>query len=172
KGSFMSNPYYEQVVGGFSHAMRASSAILDKAKVHADANKFDLANILASRLFPDMFACTRQFQIATDIAKGAAARLTGSEPPKWDDSETIVEQIQARIGKALDYLASFSPNQFEGAATRAIEVKTPAGDFRFTGQTFLVQWAVPNFYFHCATAYNLLRHAGVPIGKVDFLGKL
>ncbi len=166
----MSNAFYLQAIDGFSHSLKAVSSILAKAQAHAEANKFDVVNILTARLYPDMFNTIRQVQIATDIAKGAAARLTGTEPPKWDDTETTYAEVQARIQKVLDYLAGFSAAQFDGAGSRAIEIKTPAGTFNFTGESFLVRWAVPNFYFHCTTAYNLCRHNGVPVGKFDFLG--
>ncbi len=168
----MSNPYFNQVITGFSQSLQGLSALLQKAAAHAEANKFDLANVLAARLYPDMFACARQIQLATDFAKGAAARLSGTEPPKWEDTEVTADELQARIRKALDYLATFKAEQFAAAETRAIEIKTPAGAFNFTGESFLTRWAVPNFYFHYTTAYNLLRHSGVPIGKFDFLGGL
>ena len=168
----MSNLFYAQVVTGFSHTLLSLSQVLDKAAAHAERSGFDAQNLLTARLFPDMFPCTRQFQIATDSAKGAAARLTGVEAPRWEDNEQTVAELQARITKARDYLATFTAAQFDGAAARPIEVKTPAGTFAFTGETFLHRWAVPNFYFHCTTAYNLLRHGGVPVGKFDFLGAL
>lgn len=168
----MSNPFHDQVVTGFSQALRNLSAVLDKAEAHAAGAKYDAANLLGARLYPDMFACTRQVQLATDFAKGAACRLTGTEPPKWEDTETSIADLKARLQKAIDLLAGLSPAQFDGAATRAIEIKTPAGTFHFTGEQFLLRWAVPNVYFHCTTAYNLLRHQGVPLGKFDFLGPL
>ncbi|MGE0857517.1 MAG: DUF1993 family protein [Gammaproteobacteria bacterium] len=168
----MSNLFHAQVVTGFSHTLLSLSQVLDKAAAHAESHGFDMQNLLTSRLFPDMLPCTRQFQIATDSAKGAAARLTGVEAPRWEDTEQTVAELQARLAKARDYLASFTAAQFDGAAERAIEIKTPAGTFAFTGETFLHRWAVPNFYFHCTTAYNLLRHGGVPVGKFDFLGAL
>ncbi|MBX9606465.1 MAG: DUF1993 domain-containing protein [Gammaproteobacteria bacterium] len=168
----MSNLFYAQVVTGFSHTLLSLSQVLDKAAAHAERSGFDAQNLLTARLFPDMFPCTRQFQIATDVAKGAAARLSGGEAPRWEDTEQTVAELQARLTKVRDYLATFTAAQFDGAASRAIEVKTPAGAFSFTGETFLHRWAVPNFYFHCTTAYNLLRHGGVPVGKFDFLGAL
>jgi len=168
----MSNIYYDQVVTGFTETLKNLSEILDKTAHHAEVQKFDVANVLSARLYPDMFTCVRQFQLATDFAKGAAARLSGSEPPKWEDSEKTVEELKGRLAKTRTFLAAFTPSQFADAATRAIELKTPAGNFSFSGETFLLRWAVPNFYFHCTTAYNILRHNGVPVGKFDFLGKL
>ena len=168
----MSVSNYDQVVTGFTHALKSLSAVLEKAKTHADANKYEFGVLLSARLFPDMFALARQVQLVTDFAKGAAARLGGIDPPKWEDTETTYEDLQARIRKALDFFATFKPTQFEGAESRAIELKTPGGTLSFTGQAFLLHWAIPNFYFHATTAYNLLRHNGVPIGKFDFLGKV
>ncbi len=168
----MSISVYEQVVVGFSHALRAQSALLERARVHAETNKYDVANLLSARLFPDMFALIRQVQLATDFAKGGAARLAGVEVPKWADTEATLEELQARLHKALDFLASLQPAQFEGAEDRAIELTTPAGKLAFSGRDFLLHWAIPNFYFHYTTVYNLLRHNGVPVGKFDFLGKV
>ena len=168
----MSNGYFDQSITGFSQSLRNLSAILDLAKTHAETHNFDLGNLLSARLYPDMLTCTRQVQIATDFAKGAAARLAGIAVPQWEDTEITADELQARIRKALDFLGTFQASQFADAATRAIELKTPVGIFNFTGQTFLLHWAVPNFYFHYTTAYNLLRHNGVAVGKFDFLGKV
>ena len=168
----MSIAIYDQVIGGLSHSLRSLSEVLAKAKTHADTNKYEFSALLNARLFPDMLTLTRQIQIATDMVKGAASRLAGAEVPKWDDNESTYDELQARIKKALDYLATFKPAQFDSAATRAIELKTPTTTFNFTGAMYVVQWVIPNFYFHYTTAYNLLRHNGVPVGKFDFLGKL
>ncbi len=168
----MSIPIYDQTVTTFSHTLRSLATVIDKARAHAAAANYDANVLLQSRLYPDMFPLIRQLQLATDFAKGSAARLAGTEVPKWDDTEQNVDDIQQRIRKALDYLAGFTPAQFEGADSRAIELKTPAGVFNFTGRTFLLHWAIPNFYFHATTAYDVLRHNGVPVGKLDFLGKL
>ncbi len=163
---------YEQTVPAFTRMLGNLAALLDKAQAHAEASRYDVSALLGARLFPDMFTLTRQVQLATDFAKGACARLAGQEVPRWEDTEVSVPELRARIRKALDYLASMPPAAFEGAAARAIELKTPAGNFQFNGESFVQQWALPNFYFHAATAYNLLRHNGVPVGKLDFLGPL
>lgn len=163
---------HDSVVTGFSHTLRSLSGLLDTTRAHATAMKYEPAVLLQARLFPDMFPLLRQIQLATDFAKGAAARLAGHEVPKWEDTEQNLDDLQRRIEKTIDYLASFGATQFEGAEARAIELKTPAGTFSFTGRSFLLQWAIPNFYFHAATAYGLLRHNGVPVGKLDFLGAL
>ncbi|HMM76453.1 MAG TPA: DUF1993 domain-containing protein [Gammaproteobacteria bacterium] len=162
---------YEQTVPVFTRMLDNLSAMLDKAQAHAAAAKYEVAVLLEARLFPDMFPLTRQVQLATDFAKGCCARLVGQEVPRWEDTEKTLPELQARLRKTLDYLAGFLPAQFDDAATRAIELKTPAGSFHFTGDSFVQTWALPNFYFHVTTAYNLLRHNGVPVGKLDFLGK-
>lgn len=167
----MSISIHDQTVSAFSHSLRALSNLLEQAQQHAAAHNYDVANLLSARLFPDMFALTRQVQLATDFAKGGAARLAGVEVPKWDDREATVAELEARIGKALDFLAGLQPAAFDGAENRTIELNTPAGKLVFSGRDFLLQWAIPNFYFHCTTAYNLLRHNGVPVGKFDFLGR-
>lgn len=146
--------------------------MLDKADQHAKANKYESTVLLDARLSPDMFPCKRQIQLVTDFAKGSAGRLAGVEVPKWEDTENTCEELQVRLAKAMAFLATLKPEQFADAPTRAVEIKTPVGTFNFTGSAFLLQWAVPNFYFHMTTAYNLLRHNGVPIGKFDFLGNL
>lgn len=163
---------YEQTVPVFTRMLGNLSTLLDKAQAHAESAKYDIAAVLNARLFPDMFTLTRQVQLATDFAKGCCARLAGHEVPRWEDTETTLPELQARLRKAIDYLAGFAPTQFEQAATRAIELKTPVGTFHFTGDSFVQTWALPNFYFHVTTAYNLLRHNGVPVGKLDFIGKI
>ncbi len=163
---------YDQVVTGFSRSLQNLAAMLDKADQHAKANKYESAALLDARLYPDMFPCKRQIQLVTDFAKGSAGRLAGVEVPKWEDTENTCAELQVRLNKAMTFLATLKPEQFADAPTRAIEIKTPVGAFNFTGDRFLLEWAVPNFYFHMATAYNLLRHNGVPIGKFDFLGNL
>ena len=163
---------YEQTIPVFARMLGNLDTLLDKAQAHAEGAKYDVAAVLSARLFPDMFTLTRQVQLATDFVKGACARLAGQEVPRWEDTESTLPELKARLRKTLDFLAGFTPAQFEQAATRAIELKTPAGVFHFTGDTFVANWALPNFYFHVTTAYNLLRHNGVPVGKLDFIGKI
>lgn len=167
----MSVSVHEQVVVAFCHALRAQRALLDIARHHAESAKYDVAVLLTARLFPDMLPLARQVQLTTDFAKGGAARLAGVELPKWADTETTLDELQGRLDKCTAFLQSLPPAQFEGAEARAIELTTPAGKLSFTGRDFLLHWAIPNFYFHCTTTYNLLRHNGVPVGKFDFLGK-
>jgi hypothetical protein len=119
-----------------------------------------------------MFPLSRQVQIASDAAKGAAARLSGTEPPKFEDTEKSLSELVARIDKTLAYLQSVNAAQFEGSDARTITLNTPRGTLTFNGLTFLRHWALPNFFFHTTTAYNLLRHNGVELGKADFLGRV
>lgn len=143
---------------------------LDKAQAHAEARKFDTANYLGLRLAPDMLPFTRQIQIATDGAKGCMARLAGVEVPKWDDTETTLDELRARIRKTIAYVQSFDPAQIDGTEDKEILLPQRSGDpMRYTGETYLKHYVLPNLYFHATTTYALLRHAGVPIGKRDFL---
>ncbi len=144
---------------------------LDKAQAHAEARKFDTANYLGLRLAPDMLPLTRQIQIATDGAKGCVARLAGLEVPKWDDTEVTLDELRARIRKTIDYVQSIPAEQIDGSEEREILLPTRAGEpMRFTGEAYLKHFVLPNLYFHTTTTYALLRHAGVEIGKRDYLG--
>ncbi|MBB6094456.1 hypothetical protein HNQ60_003343 [Povalibacter uvarum] len=168
----MNMSMYQASVPMFIHTLKNLRAILEKGLAYAEARKFD-PNILAgSRLFPDMLPFSRQIQIASDAAKGAAARLAGIDPPKFEDTETTLPELIARIDKTLDFLKSVQPAQIDGSEEREITIKTPRQEFKFTGAVFLRHWAIPNFFFHVTTAYNLLRHAGVEIGKADYLGRV
>jgi len=144
---------------------------LDKAQLHADERKFDSTNYLGLRLAPDMLPFSRQIQIATDGAKGCVARLSGTEVPKWDDTEATLAQLRARVLKTLDFVQGFSAEEFEGSESREIVLPTRQGDpLRFDGETYLKHFVLPNFYFHATTTYALLRHSGVQLGKRDYLG--
>jgi len=144
---------------------------LDKAQLHADERKFDSTNYLGLRLAPDMLPFSRQIQIATDGAKGCVARLSGTEVPKWDDTEATLAQLRARVLKTLDFVQGFSAEEFEGSESREIVLPTRQGDpLRFDGETYLKHFVLPNFYFHATTTYALLRHGGVQLGKRDYLG--
>lgn len=145
---------------------------LDRAEAHAQARKFDANNYLGLRLAPDMLPFARQIQIASDAAKGCMSRLAGTEIPKWEDNEATLDELRARIRKTLDHVQSFAPAQIDGSDERAISVPMRSGDaLQFTGETFLKHFALPNFFFHATSAYALLRHAGVELGKADFLGR-
>jgi uncharacterized protein len=159
------------LVPTLTHSLGQLRHVLRKGHTHAQAQGWDPAVLLSMRLAPDMFPLTRQVQIATDIAKGAGARLTASEAPKFEDNETTFEELDARIARAIAYLESLPAAAFDGAETRAITIPTRArGDLHFNGRGYADGFVLPNVYFHATTAYALLRHAGVPLGKADFLG--
>lgn len=161
---------YSALVPPTTHALKALSAILTKAAAHCEARKIDPAALLNSRLFPDMLPFVKQVQIACDTAKGAVSRLSGTDNPSHPDTETTFDELQARIAKTLDYLASFKPDQIEGSEDRVVTMKVRDNTLEFKGQQYLSGFVLPNFYFHVTTAYNLLRHGGVELGKRDFLG--
>ncbi len=161
---------YSALVPPLMHSLQALSAILGKAQAHCEARKIDPAVLLNARLYPDMFALTRQVQIACDTAKGAASRLAGADIPSHPDTETSFAELQARIQKTIDHLASFKPEQIDGSEGRAVVLKFPNSTLEFTGQQYLSGFVLPNFYFHVTTAYGLLRHSGVELGKRDYLG--
>jgi len=143
---------------------------LDKAEAHAAAKKFDANKFIGMRLTPDMLPFERQIQIATDHVKGCLARLAGQEPPKWSDEEKTIEELRARVRKALEFAATITPAQLEGAESREIVLPTPRGPLKMSGERFLVGFSLPNFYFHVTMAYALLRQGGVDVGKMDYLG--
>jgi hypothetical protein len=153
----------------FSNTLGNLSAILDKGLAHATSRKFDPGVLLASRLAPDMLPLTRQVQIACDVAKSAVARLAGQEPRRFEDNETSFEQLRARIAATIDYIKSIPASALEGSETR--DIKVPAGErtLEFKGLQYLQRWAIPNVLFHVSTAYDILRHNGVELGKRDFL---
>jgi hypothetical protein len=160
---------YDASVPVFTHFLKSLQAILKKAEAHCTAKKIDPAVLLQARLFPDMFALTRQVQIASDAAKGACARLAGMAIPSFPDEEKSFEELQARIARTIDFMAGLKKDQFEGADTRDIHIKAGPRELDFKGAAFLETWAKPNFYFHLTTAYAILRHNGVELGKPDFL---
>ena len=153
----------------FVRMLNNLSAILTKAENHAKAKDIDPATLLNAKLAPDMFALIRQVQIATDHAKGAAARLTGTQIEAIEDTETSFAQLQARIRRVVAIVESFKPEQYDGAENREISVKIPNAELKFSGIDYVNHWAMPNFYFHIVTAYDILRANGVELGKRDFL---
>ena len=161
---------YSASVPVFVQFLTSLSAILKKAADHCAAKKIDPSVLVNARLTPDMFALARQVQIATDHAKGAAARLSGSEVPSFPDTETTFEELQARIAKTLDYIQGFKPGQIDGSDDKPIHIKAGKHELDFTGSVYLLHFAMPNFYFHVTTAYGILRHCGVEVGKMDFMG--
>jgi len=166
----MSFTIYDASVPPLIRSLQNLSKILDKAVAQAKAQDKDLNALLEARLAPDMFAFTRQIQIASDSAKGCGARLAGIEAPAMADTETTFPELQARIAKTVDFLNSLKPEQLAGAEDREITLKFPQGEMKFSGRDFLTGFALPNFYFHVTTAYALLRHKGIEIGKMDYLG--
>jgi len=153
----------------FVRMLKNLSAMLTKAEAYAKAKGFEPAVLLNARLAPDMFTLTRQVQIATDHAKGAMARLAGVAPEAIEDTEASFADLQARIAKVIAIVERFSPEQLKGSETREVSVKIPNAELKFSGADYLNQWALPNFYFHATTAYAILRHNGVELGKRDFL---
>ena len=166
----MSFSIYDASIPPMIRALQNLSKILDKAVAQAKAKDFPLSTLLEARLAPDMHPFTRQIQIATDGAKGGAARLAGSEPPSFPDTETTFPELQARIAKTIAYLQSVGADKLAGAEDRQITLKTPNRTLEFSGRDFLTGFMLPNFYFHVTTAYGLLRHKGIEIGKMDYLG--
>lgn len=154
----------------FRQMLTALSAVLEKAEAHASARKIEPAALLQARLFPDMFPLTRQVQVAADFAKGACARLAGVEVPKYDDTENSFPELRARIAKTLAFIDSLPQAAIADAAGRAITTGSGEKTRHFTGQEYLVHYALPHFYFHATTAYDILRHNGVEVGKKDFIG--
>jgi len=168
----MSLSMYSASAPVFSRILGNMLNWLDRAEAHAQARKFDPNNYLGLRLAPDMLPFVRQIQIVSDGAKGCMSRLAGTEIPKWEDNEVSFDDLRARIRKTIEHVQSFSAAQIDGSDDRAIAVPTRSGDpLNFSGETFLKHFALPNFFFHATTAYALLRHAGVELGKADFLGR-
>jgi len=154
----------------FANTLRNLSAILDKAQAHCESKKIEPAALTQARLFPDMFPLTRQVQIACDTAKGAVARLAGVEVPKHEDTEQSFAELKARIAKTIDFVQSVGAAKIDGSEGREVVLKMRGGEVKFTGLQYLMGHAWPNFYFHVTTAYNILRHNGVEIGKRDYIG--
>ncbi len=161
---------YQASAPRFANTLKNLSAILDKAKAHAEAKKIDEQVMTSLRLYPDMFALARQVQIACDSAKGAVARLAGVEIPKHEDSETSFDDLKERIAKTLAFIATVKAAQLDGTEEREVVLKLQGKDVPFKGMQYLLGFAWPNFYFHASTAYNILRHNGVEVGKRDFIG--
>lgn len=166
----MTASLYDLTVPVFSRALTNLSKQIDKAQAFAEQKKFDSVQLAESRLIADMFPFTRQVQIACDNAKGPIARLAGIDPPKHEDTEKTFAELKARIAKTLDFIGTVKPEQFAGAEAREIVLKFPQLTLKFNGQDYVTKFALPNFYFHATTAYNILRANGVDLGKSDFLG--
>jgi hypothetical protein len=161
---------YKSSVPIFVQYLTALSAVLDKATAHVEAKKLDPAAFLNMRLFPDMFPLVRQVRAATDHAMSACGRCAGIEPPTFANDEASFADLKARIAKAIDFIKTIKPEQIDGSEDREITIKFPSGERKFTGQGLLLNFCLPNFYFHATTAYDILRHGGVEVGKRDFMG--
>lgn len=156
----------------FSRALNNLIANLEKAEAWAVEKKVDPSVLLNYRLAPDMFPLTRQVQIATDMSKGCVARLAGVEIPAYEDKEATIPELVARLRKCIAFVEGFTPTQIDGTETKVITLQRKTGDLTYPGLKYLLEYVQPHVYFHCVTAYAILRHCGVPIGKQDFIGKL
>lgn len=169
----MSANLYQASVPAFLQMLKSLSSILTKTAAHAEAKKIDPSVYVNARLAPDMHPLARQIQMVSDTAKGAAARLAGIEVPSMPDTEVTLAELQQRIAKTADFLNGLKPEQFEGSAERNVELTVgPGQKMTFKGATYLTHFALPNFYFHVTTAYDIVRHNGVEVGKRDFLGSV
>lgn len=168
----MSISIYDQSIARMTHMLKNLDRLVSKAEAYAEANDIEPSVLLQARLFPTMRDFVFQVQVATDMAKSGAARLAGAEVPKWSDDEATFADVHARIKKTLDFLATFTPEQFEDCESRELELKLGSHTVPFTGQSYLLGFVMPNFYFHTTTAYNLLRHNGLDLSKRDFLGEI
>ncbi|SFS17432.1 hypothetical protein SAMN05216570_3556 [Dyella sp. OK004] len=162
---------YQASVPVFLRALSNLSHVLKKGEAHAKAKDVASEVLLQTRLIPDMLPLVRQVQIATDLTKNGTARLAGVEPLKFEDTETSFEQLHARIERAVDYIKSFKSEQIDGSEGRTVTIKTRNGEQSFEGQAYLLHFVLPNLFFHCTTAYNILRMSGTELGKVDYIGK-
>jgi uncharacterized protein len=167
----MSNPMYRASVVAFDRHLATMQGYLAKGSAYAVEKKLDDTVLTQMRIYPDMFPLTRQIMIACDFAKGASARLAGVEIPKFEDTEKTFAELQARAQKTRDFLATLKPEQFADAESRKISITIGGNPVEFVGEPYLFNFVFPNFYFHSTTAYNLLRHAGVPVGKADFVSR-
>lgn len=165
----MSFSMYEALVPPVTHMLGSYSGFLAKAEAYAKEKGIDPNSYLTARLYDDMLPLTKQVQIATDTAKGAVARLTGTEAPKYEDNEASFDELCARLKKTIAYMRSVDEKAFAGAEDRKIQLKFPSAEFNFVGKDYLNNWVLPNVYFHITTGYGILRMKGVPLGKPDFL---
>ena len=167
----MTSPIYTASIPVFKQMLGGLSQVLAKAEAHAADKKIDPNALLQARLFPDMFTLLRQVQVASDFAKSVSARLAGVDVPKLDDNEQSFADLRARIATVLTFIEGLEPAKFDDAATR--EIVTQAGtpkEKRFSGESYIFNYGLPHFFFHTTTAYNILRHNGVEVGKKDYIG--
>ncbi|HUQ29533.1 MAG TPA: DUF1993 domain-containing protein [Usitatibacter sp.] len=162
---------YQASVPTIIRALDNLAAVLEKGAQHAEAKKFPAEGFINARLYPDMFPLSKQVQIASDVSKGGCARLAQVEAPSFEDNETTFPQLVDRLRKTIDFLRSLKPEQIDGSEERTVTWKTRTAERSMKGQPYLLNHVLPNVFFHCATAYDILRHNGVELGKMDFLGK-
>jgi hypothetical protein len=167
----MSITMYQTCVPVLVRALNNLSGVLAKGAAHAAERNIAPEVLLNTRITPDMFPLIRQVQIATDMAKGAGARLAGVEPPKMEDNETTFDELQVRIAAVIGQLEAYTPAQIDGSEDRQVVLKMRSGEMTFRGQDYLLGFVLPNVYFHITTAYGILRGVGVVLGKSDFIGK-
>ena len=166
----MSLTMYQASIPTFIRMLGNLSSILNKAVDQIEAKKIDPSVFINSRLAPDMYPLSRQIQITTDMAKGCAARLAGIEVPSYEDNETTFAELQSRIAKTIAFLQSINAGQIDGSEERQVTLKLRSNEISFLGQPYLLNFVLPNFYFHITTAYAILRHNGIDIGKMDYVG--
>ena len=162
---------YQACVPTLTRALNNLIGVLEKGAAHCEAKKIDPSVMIASRLYPDMFPLAKQVQIASDVSKIGASRLAGAEFPKYEDNEASFTDLVERLRKTIEYLKTLKPEQIEGSEARTIKWTAQGTDYAQPGVEYLFNRVLPNVFFHCATAYDILRHNGVEIGKQDFLGK-
>jgi uncharacterized protein len=170
--TLMTITMYQASIPPLIHSLNNLAAILAKGAAHAEAKKIDQAVLINSRLYPDMFSLGRQVQIASDIARRGAARLAGLEAPKIEDNETTFSELIDRLKQVTSYLETLTPDQIDGSEEKSITLPVGKITMDFEGLPYLVSFILPNVYFHVTTAYDILRHSGVELGKQDFLGKI
>jgi hypothetical protein len=163
---------YQASVPVFVKMLTNLKGILQKAAAHAQARKIDEAVLVNARLYPDMLPLAKQIQIASDFARGTAARLAGAEPPSYEDNEKTLAELMARIDRTIEFLRTKKAGEIDGSEAREIVRPVRGEPHKFTGVNYLLQYALPNFFFHATTAYAILRHNGIEIGKQDYIGKM
>jgi hypothetical protein len=172
----MSLSIHDATVPVLVRAMQSLSGVIEKGRLHAEAEKFEPSVLLATRLYPDMFPLSRQIQVVSDQCKGGASRLAGVEPPKYPDTETTFAELKERLDKTIAFVKGIDRNKFEGADKRPVELKfpnNPNNSLTFkNGWDYLLGFVMPNVYFHSSMAYGILRHCGVKVGKRDFMGNI
>lgn len=166
----MSISMYQISVPVFTRMLTNLAAIMEKAAAHCEENKIDPAVLINYRLYPDMFAFAKQVQIAADAAKNGSAYLAGAEPPKSDNTEQTFAELVERVKKTIEFVNAFQPEQIDGSEERDVVIKRGETTVTYKGQAYLLNRVLPNFFFHITTAYDILRHNGVVLGKKDYLG--